>query len=405
MVPEAFSETDFRLLGLEPGSKPSEVRQAYRALVKKWHPDRHHSKPYETRALAEKKFREIDEAYRRISRGWAKTPHITERGNCRAASPGIAPHAQRQAKTQARAATASRSRPGIDFRPFFRAKIVLPALLLTAAIFILTQLPSFLPDTAVNTETHNPRIAEDSTGDKNPSSLGPSEVLVGPQASGDLAPSPAPVLPPALLQPQPEPPSPFFTLGSTTSEVLYIQGPPSRVQGQTWTYGLSEIQFRNGRVWAFNNFDGSLRVRMRPGISNDRQIPAHITIGSSEEDVLLVQGTPTRVDGGKWFYGFAELVFKNGRVAEYDNYFGSLRVRLLPSAPTGPEPPGNFFTIGSTPDEVLAIQGTPTSIHGNRWSFNFDVVSFRDGKVHYVTNADGTLRFIAPEKTSDAEGP
>ena len=135
------------------------------------------------------------------------------------------------------------------------------------------------------------------------------------------------------------------------------------------------------------------------------ELPAHITIGSSQEEVLLVQGTPTRVDGDKWFYGFAELVFKNGRVAEYDNYFGTLKVRLLPPTDSEPEPPGNYFTIGSTPDEVLAVQGTPTSIHGNRWSFNFDVVSFRDGKVHNVSNADGDLRFIAPEKTSDAEGP
>ena len=149
MDPEAFSEADFRLLGLEPGSKPSEVRQAYRALVKKWHPDRHHSKPYETRALAEKKFREIDEAYRRIARSWTKTPHLAERGNRRAASPATGPHAQRRARTQAPVATVSQSRPRIDFRSFFRSKIVLPAVLLTVSIFILTQLPSFFPDTVV----------------------------------------------------------------------------------------------------------------------------------------------------------------------------------------------------------------------------------------------------------------
>ena len=355
MDPEVFSEDDFRLLGLKPGSKPSEVRQAYRTLVKKWHPDHHHTKPYETRALAEKKFREIDEAYRRIARSWAKTPRSVK--PTPTASHSNSAQAERQAKTQAREASALRSRTGIGFRSFFKGKIILPALLLTATIFILTQIPSFLPDKADDTETHGPQVAENPAAVKNPSIQEPSEAT-HPPASVDLMPLPPPVSPPPLLQPQPEAPSTFFTLGSSSSEVRNIQGDPSRVQGQTWTYGLSEVQFRNGRVWRFDNFDGSLRVRMQPAISGDREIPVYITIGSSEDEVLLVHGTPTRVEDNKWFYGFAELVFRYGRVAEYDNYFGRLNIRVLPS--TQSEQPGRFFTIGSTRDEVLEAQGTPT---------------------------------------------
>ena len=279
----------------------------------------------------------------------------------------------------------------------------MPVLVLAAAVFILTQHPSFFRDNAVDTETSGPPTVEHSPGAIDPNSPKPSEAT-GPKPSVDLTATPSPVLPPALLQTPPAAPSAFFTLGSTASEVLSIQGSPSHVQGQTWTYGLSEIQFRNGRVYRFNNFDGSLRVRMQPAVSEDSVPPTHITIGSSEEEVLLVQGTPTRVEGDRWFYGFSELVFKNGRVVEYDNYFGSLKMRLLPSALSGPEPPRNFFTIGSTPDEVLALQGTPTAVHGDRWSFDFAVVIFRDGKVHGVTSSDGTLHFIAPKKTGDTEG-
>ena len=402
MAPEVLLEADFQVLGLEPGAKPSEVRQAYRTLVKKWHPDRHHSEPYEARAFAEKKFREIDEAYRRISGGRTKTAHSARRPTA-AASPRTGPHAAQRPGIKAHATPAAGTRAIIDIRLFSRAKIVVPVLLLAAAVFILTQHPSFFRDNAVDTETPGPPTVEHSPGAIDPNSPKPSEAT-GPQPSVDLTATPSPVLPPALLQPQPAAPSAFFTLGSTASEVLSIQGSPSHVQGQTWTYGLSEIQFRNGRVYRFNNFDGSLRVRMEPGVSEDRVPPAHITIGSSEEEVLLVQGTPTRVEGDRWFYGFSELVFKNGRVVEYDNYFGSLKMRLLPSALSGPEPPRNFFTIGSTPDEVLALQGTPTAVHGDRWSFDFAVVIFRDGKVHGVTSSDGTLHFIAPKKTGDTEG-
>jgi len=395
MAPEVLLEADFRVLGVKPGSKPSEVRQAYRALVKQWHPDLHHSESYEIRALAEKKFREIDEAYRRISRSWKKPPRSARYRT--GVQKEARPQGRQQSETKAHAAHAAASRPKIDIRLLFRAKIVLPVLLLVAAIFVLTQLPSFLPDTAVDVETPGPKTFEPLPGAETSTSSEPGETT-GPPSSTDLMTPPSPVLPPELLQPKPGAPLAFFMLGSTAAEVISVQGAPSRVQGQTWIYGLSEIQFRNGRVWKFNNFDGTLRVRMQPEVSDDHAIPDYITLGSKEQEVLLVQGTPTRVDGDKWYYGFAELVFKNGRVAEYDNYFGTLKMRILPSSPFGPEQPArDFFTIGSSPNEVLAVQGTPTSIGGNRWSFNFAFVFFRNGKVHSVTDSEGTLRFIAPE--------
>jgi hypothetical protein len=72
-------------------------------------------------------------------------------------------------------------------------------------------------------------------------------------------------------------------------------------------------------------------------------------------------------------------------------------VRLLPSPAAGFSPQKYFFTIGSTPDEVLTVQGTPTSIQGNIWSYNFSYVFFREGRVVNVTDSDSNLRFIPPE--------
>ncbi len=390
---EPFSEADFRVLGLEPGSNSQEVRKAYRALVKKWHPDRHHSEPYEVRAFAEKKFIEIDEAYRRISSNWKERAAPKQRPSRPVSSP-TGPRVSRQRpRTSAYKPSPERTPQKIDIRSFLRARTVVPSLLfIVLGIFLISELSSFIPYNNDRTVTPNLRT-EKST---QPYSGEPSEEPVPPP--------PGLPAPPNLLKPEPEQPKFFFTLGSSSSEVLKVQGPPARVNGQTWIYGLSEIQFRNGRVSRFNNFDGSLRVRMQPEFQGNREVPSFFTIGSSEDEVLLVQGTPSRVDAGKWFYGFAEIRFKDGRVSEYDNYFGTLKVRLLPTTSSDGGEAKSYFTIGSTQAEVLSVQGTPTSIQGSRWSFDFSVVSFREGKVFNVINADGNLRYVPPEANNDKEG-
>ena len=407
-------------------------------LVKKWHPDHHHSEPYENRALAEKKFREIDEAYRRISGRWKKTAR-PGRFSKIATAPGTSPfHDSHRPGAKPRTNPSALSRVKIGIQIVSKTRIILPALLLLAATaFIFTQFTSFSPNRAVDTETkeslESPVSGYNASGA--PSGLGgplshrrPGSGETIDERPEDSSQSPVSVLnssgasrgqrglfsedrpnhgpggaidpflnfTPDLLNLQPRATSSFFTLGSTSSEVLAVQGTPSRVQGQTWTYGLSEVEFRNGRVSRFNNFDGSLRVNMQPEGPEGGVQPDHITIGSSEQQVLAVQGTPTRVEGNKWFYGFAEIVFKNGRIAEYDNYFGALKMRIVPSQ-SDSKPSKDVFTIGSSPDEVLAVQGTPTAIHGNRWSFDFASVVFREGKVHSVTDAGGTLRFSAPQ--------
>lgn len=379
-------DDDFRALGLEPGAEPSEVKRAYRTLVKKWHPDRHHTASYEARALAEEKFREIDQAYRRISKTWRKaspSPHPVGRDFS----------ASKPAAAKPRSAFRFMRRPP-SRAPFFSGAWPLrPARSLAAAAFVLILLVPLLSDIGPDRPT---RVRE--KGKQFPTTV---------TTHGEARPKP----PPPSSGPRPSPNQPgagtsahFFTLGSSESEVLDIQGRPTRIQGNTWIYGISEISFRNGRVCGYNNFDKSLRVKMGPGDQAPRSTD-HITIGSTERQVLLVQGTPARIEGNRWYYGFSEITFEDGLVTGFDNYFGTLKIRLLPSAPAGPGKKAYFFTRGSTPDEVLAVQGTPTAVHGNRWSYNFDYVIFRNGKVSTVIDTDGALRYVNSEKPGVAEGP
>jgi len=392
MPPENISEADFRTLGIAPGSEQSEVKRAYRSLAKKWHPDRHHSKPFEVRALAEERFKQINEAYKRITGNRNGQGGASERIR-------TAPSAKRSPTE------ASEPKPARVLKKRYRDVRfgqVIPVFALMILVFWLGyQLLSVFLQPSVETRTVPLPIFSDNRKNPDAESSQPIDSKEITEMLSELS-KPAPTPPVPLLQPS-EPVSTHFTIGSTSDEVLLVQGPPARIHGQTWVYDLSEIQFKNGRVWRYNNFDGSLKVVMLPNTAAE-PAPAYITLGSTRDEVLLVQGTPSRVEQDKWFYGFAEIRFKDGLLREYDNYFGTLKVRLIPSVPAGQDEKRTFFTVGSSPDEVLALQGTPTSVHGTHWSYDFSSVFFLDGKVHYVTNSDGALRFLSREESAKSSG-
>jgi hypothetical protein len=55
----------YKVLGLEPGASPEEVKQAYRDLIKVWHPDRF-AHDLRLQEKAQEKLKEINEAYDRL---------------------------------------------------------------------------------------------------------------------------------------------------------------------------------------------------------------------------------------------------------------------------------------------------------------------------------------------------
>ena len=58
-------ESDYEVLGLQPGASPEQVKEAHRDLVKVWHPDRFTSDPA-LRRKAERKLQDINAAYGRL---------------------------------------------------------------------------------------------------------------------------------------------------------------------------------------------------------------------------------------------------------------------------------------------------------------------------------------------------
>ncbi len=187
----------------------------------------------------------------------------------------------------------------------------------------------------------------------------------------------------------------YFTRGSSQDDVLHVQGTPTGIETylglgeEIWSYGYSLVTFSlpEKRVTEWSNLENNLKVRLLPMTGNSRTL-GYFTRGSSQDDVLHVQGTPTGIEtylglGEEiWSYGYSLVTFSlpEKRVTEWSNLENNLKVRLLPM--TGHSQTPGYFTRGSSQDDVLHVQGTPTGIEtylglGEEiWSYGYSLVTF-----------------------------
>jgi hypothetical protein len=63
------SKDPYRILGIEKGLSKEEIKKAYRKLANQYHPDKVSHLGAEFKDLAEKRFKEIHEAYEMLMRG------------------------------------------------------------------------------------------------------------------------------------------------------------------------------------------------------------------------------------------------------------------------------------------------------------------------------------------------
>lgn len=412
---------DYRLLGLHPGASSEEVKRAYRELAKRWHPDRYADKSDWERTQAEEKFKDLQNAYRRIvtcplrdafSAAEAPSGKKQDRSAGEGGPGEFRDGDQRNMPFSRRGSGGSRTVRQPREKLWSEAEKALKASgrgtrMIVAALLIVAALgfyglkefvaedgrPEGAPATKavmdIGRNLNDPasdlstRVEEALSSLQKVDGNAPGErEAFGESSSNTLG--------------MPE----TFTLGSPEKDVLRVQGPPDKAVGGRWSYGLSEVRFHDGRVVGYDNFDGRLRVMILPAGGSAADF---FTLGSTKEEVLRVQGTPTGVRGSVWHYGFSSVRFSEDRVISYENSFGNLKVRLAPSREYMEKTAGrapSFFTIGSSTDEVLAVQGTPTSVRGNMWFYDFSDVLFRDGRVGWVNDPAGRLRFVPKEVIS-----
>lgn len=398
---------DYELLGLQPGATAEDVRRAYRELAKRWHPDRYSDAPPWARLRAEEKFKDLQQAYQRIlSRPLSPRPSSQEATR------------HKEPKAPEKASSSGSRTPPLRPQKLF-SKLWLNTLGkwagVAAVVVVVTLwgLWAFLGESASPWKwgkVRKPEIPVSQDQEvKAPSALKLSSRLHNLLSASGRTPVPDLNIPGAnpFASPAPASTQTTFGLGSTERDVLRAQGPPDRRSAGRWSYGLSEVRFQGGRVVGYDNFDGRLRVLVKPTKVSAPvdKADGFFTLGSTKDEVLHIQGTPTGIRGSVWHYGFSSVRFVEDRVAAYDNSFGNLKVRLLPSREYLDKTQGAvplFFTIGSTADEVLAVQGTPTSVRGNMWFYDFSDVLFRNGRVGWVNDPQSRLRFM--EKEALAQG-
>lgn len=110
-------------------------------------------------------------------------------------------------------------------------------------------------------------------------------------------------------------------------------------------------------------------------------VQPYVTAGLTPLEVLTILGKPTSSVGEKMFYRDSEIDFRNGRVAGWviDPKMSPIRVKLWPDKV--PVPGVTRFAFGSSKSDVIALQGTPTLFSQNKFGYGDSIVYFRNDRV------------------------
>ena len=337
-VVEDISEC-YRVLELEPGATLEDVKHSYRELVKVWHPDRFANDP-NLQKRAQEKLKQINLAYERICSGEGTGPRSqgTASGAPSAPSPpraeqpegpfgsgsGYEPRDARQPETN-RQPPQPRRRNSRRSLASLAVTVILIAVV-RAVITAVHQPERRAADYAAPFSQPSPAnwVAEPSPAQPQPAPV------VAADASGTQHEKTVDVASAGSREPHfptsTEPDRDYFTVGSTKDEVLAVQGTPSQFSDSSFTYGASTVHFKTGRVVSW--YDGYPKLKVKLSPSSKVAVADFFTVGSSKDEVLAVQGTPSQFSDSSFTYGASTVQFKNGKVVSWYDGYPKLRVRL-----------------------------------------------------------------------------
>ena len=376
----------YRVLNLNPGATPAEIKRSYHQIIRRWHPDLF--KPGSLmQKTAEDITKETNEAFEQLfkKRHYRKFPPPGEAPPPKPARavrrpPPKAPPKRSAAKWAARRVRRFAAWPwgkiaaaallaavvftGValraDIRGLFHGGRPAPAAAAAAVAMVTPTKPGEreMPDglTTVSVPTAAP-TAEPSHTDIAPVAMapvgGPQPILVGQRASSRLPEreqarwpttepyaraspaTPAPPAPPSadLRRILDEATSRLstFGVGDSKGRVLEIQGKPDEDLGSVLRYGSSLVYFANGWVRDWSDRYPRLNIRRWPTIPVFQL--GFFEQGSDRSEVIRAQGMPTGVTSYGYTYGTSFVFFENDRVAVFGDGDQRLNSLVLPTMP------------------------------------------------------------------------
>ena len=341
------------VLGLEYGASDDEIKDTYRTLAKVWHPDRFESDK-KLKTTAEEKLKEFNSAFQLLtmpSSGWVspnpspgRPPSRPNPSEPQTEQPQPEPQEQKP-RTEGQSASAATKRPPSKNRSQQNSP----------------------PSRRKPNHSRPTRVSAEKAG------LGFLGVIaaviliwvgayVGHEKSRTRSISSRPAAPVVSGSPAQQPP---------VAQQPHDDVPLTKTLPQPPPYGEEQ-----GHKTAPTAKSPEQLLKPRPPVIDEAR---YFTVGSKVDEVLAVQGMPTKSSEDVYHYGSSKVYFRNGVVESWDVWPQNLlKVRLLPSTTTSGQ---GYFTVGSTKDEVLAVQGTPTKFSEDFFYYGTSKVYFRNGVV------------------------
>jgi hypothetical protein len=328
--------------GLDSTATADQIKEAYRTLVKVWHPDRFQGDP-KLKEAADARLKAINTAY----------VFLTSKAGERAARPP-----RPGSRTSARPGARATRRPFFAFRMPSLTKLLGLAVLacgLLIGLLFVKAVDSYLAAQPVTgryySEVRDGILADfhaaarglwGQTGQSLqslvPQRSAPASALAAQIADAAQPETAAPARPQGLhrrelgaAHPEVVRLTPYITTGLTQDEVKAILGAPSVAADDKLTYGASELDFTHGKLagWKIDPASAPIRVKLWPDAPVDPDL-TFFAVGSSKSAVVVVQGTPTYLSDNQFGYGGSIVYFQNNRVVSWKNDPATVPLRVEP---------------------------------------------------------------------------